>query len=141
MWCGSVSHNGITGLGRPNDFSVHGIGHELSGKFDVSHGASLTTVWGSWAEYVKDVKPERFGKYAREVWGADGAEAGIAKTVEFFRSIGMPTCFSELGIGVQSDAVIGEMADSAVFYGKRFVGSFKPLDKNDVANIYKLANR
>jgi len=141
MWCGSVSHNGITGLGRPMDFSVHQLGHELSGRFNVSHGASLTTVWGSWAEYVCNINPERFAKYAKEIWGVDGADAGIKKTVEFFKSIGTPTCFTELEIGVQSGAVIDEMADSCVFHGKRLVGNFKPLDKGDVANIYRLANR
>ncbi|MCL2772836.1 MAG: iron-containing alcohol dehydrogenase [Oscillospiraceae bacterium] len=147
MWCGSVTHNGMTGLGRPMDFSVHQLGHELSGRFDVPHGASLSTMWGSWAQYVRNINPTRFAKYAKNIWDVcendteTAANAGIAKTVEFFKSIGMPTCFTELGIGVQSDKVIDEMADSCVFHGKRLVGNFKPLDKNDVVNIYKLANR
>ena len=152
MWCGSVSHNGMTGLGRPMDFSVHALSHELSGKFDTSHGASLATMWGSWAEYAIDTKPSRFAKYARSIWRSRGermsgmdegalAKLGIEKTVEFFKSIAMPTCFSELGIGIQSDTVIDEMADSCVFYGGRVVGNFKPLIKDDVAKIYKMANR
>ena len=37
MWCGSLSHNGLTGLGAEIDFATHKLGHELSGKFDVSH--------------------------------------------------------------------------------------------------------
>ena len=141
MWCGSLSHNGITGLGRPMDFSVHQLGHELSGRFDVPHGASLTTMWGSWAKYVCSINQARFAKYANEIWGAENADEGIVKTVEFFKSIGMPTCFSELGIGLQSETVIDEMADSCVFHGKRLVGNFKPLDKGDIVSIYELANR
>ena len=141
MWCGSVSHNGMTGLGRPMDFSAHQLGHEISGRFDAAHGASLASVWGAWARYVTDGGRARFTKYAREFWDAEGAEAGIEKTTDFFRSIGMPTCFSELGIGLQPESVIGEMAESCVFFGKRLVGNFKPLDKNDVINIYNLANR
>ena len=39
MWCGSISHNGLTGLGAAIDFAVHQLGHELSGKFDVAHGS------------------------------------------------------------------------------------------------------
>jgi len=140
MWCGSVSHNGITGLGRPFDFSVHQLGHELSGRFDVTHGASLSTMWGSWAKYVCTTNPARFAQYAREVWDEKDAEAGISKTVGFFKSIGMPICFSELGIGVQSEAIIDEIADSCVFHGKRLVGNFKQLDKQDIFNIYKMAN-
>lgn len=141
MWCGSVSHNGMTGLGRPMDFSVHQLGHELSGRFNVAHGASLSTMWGSWARYVLTVNPSRFAQYAKDVWDANTAEEGINATVTFFKSLEMPTCFSELGIGVQSETVIEEMADSCVFHGKRLVGNFKPLDKTDIANIYGLANR
>ena len=33
MWCGSLSHNDLTGLGRPKDFACHKLGHELSGRF------------------------------------------------------------------------------------------------------------
>ena len=147
MWCGSLSHNGITGLGRPLDFSTHQIGHELSGRFDVPHGASLSTMWGSWAKYVCDLNIDRFAQFAKDIWGVDenntetAAIEGINKTVEFFKSIGMPTCFSELGIGIQSETAIDEMAESCVFQGKRLVGNFKPLDKNDIVSIYKLANR
>jgi alcohol dehydrogenase YqhD (iron-dependent ADH family) len=141
MWCGSVSHNGITGLGRPFDFSVHQLGQELSGKFDAAHGASLTTMWGAWADYVCLENPARFKKYANDVWDVNTAEEGIEKTVGYFKSIGMPVCFTELGIGVLSESVIGEMAESCVFFGKRLVGNCKPLDKSDVFNIYKTANR
>ncbi|MCL2218199.1 MAG: iron-containing alcohol dehydrogenase [Defluviitaleaceae bacterium] len=141
MWAGSLSHNGITGLGRTMDFSVHGLGHELGGRFDVAHGASLTTMWGSWARYVLAVNPERFARYAEKIWGAKTPEEGISKTEAFFKSIGMPTCFTELGIGVQPDDVIDHLADGAVFQGKRLVGTFKPLDKNDCAAIYQAANK
>ena len=51
MWAGSLSHNGLTGLGGVKDFAPHQLGHELSARFDVSHGASLSTVWGSWADF------------------------------------------------------------------------------------------
>ena len=141
MWCGSVSHNGMTGLGRPVDFAVHQLGHELSAKFNVPHGASLTAVWGDWAAYVCKTDTARFEKYAKEVWDEQTAEAGIEKTVEFFASLGAPTCFTELGVGIQDDVVIDEMAERCVFYGKRLIGTFKPLDRGDVANIYKAANR
>jgi len=147
MWAGSLSHNGICGLGRTFDFSVHQLGHELGGRFDVAHGASLTTMWGSWARYCLDVNPARFARYARKVWGvaeADdraAAEEGIRKTEAFFRAIDMPTCFTELGIGMQTDEVLDQLAFACVHFGKRLVGSFKPLDKGDVLSIYSAANR
>jgi len=136
---------------------VHQLGHELSGRFNVSHGASLTTMWGAWANYCKNVDINRFAKYAKAVWhvcrecthnckesGCNhglAADAGIEKTLAFFKSIEMPTCFTELGIGIQSDDVLNELSDSCVFYGSRLVGNFKQLNKDDVLAIYKLANK
>jgi hypothetical protein len=141
MWCGSLSHNGITGLGRTLDFSVHQLGHELSGRFDVAHGASLTTMWGAWARHVTATKPERFARYGKAVWGTEKAEDAIGKTEDFFRRTGVPTCFTELGIGVQPPEVIDALAESCTFFGKRLVGSFQPLDKKDISTIYQAANQ
>ena len=145
MWSGSLSHTGLTGLGRTPDFSVHGLGHELSALFDVPHGESLTAMWGTWAEYVLDENPGRFARYAEKVWGATGnareaAAEGIRRTVEFFKSIDMPTCFSEMNIGIQPDEVLQKMAAGAVYDGRRLVGSFKPLDKDGCYEVYKAAN-
>ena len=146
MWCGSLSHNGLTGLGAVTDFAPHQLGHELSGKFDVAHGASLSAIWGSWAKYCYEAKPERFTRFAKQVWGIEKSSceetghAAMDATVAFFFSLGMPTCFTELGIGVQNEEMLGELADRCVFYGKRKVGSFKQLDREDTYQIYKLAN-
>lgn len=147
MWCGSLSHNGLTGLGARPDFSTHQLGHELSGKFDVAHGVSLSTMWGFWARYTYQEKPERFARFAQNVWGIEisdpklAAQEAIDKTIAYFASIGMPTSFTELGIGVQSEEVLQDLADRCVFHGARTIGQFKVLGRSDVYEIYKLANR
>lgn len=146
MWCGSVSHNGLTGLGAEVDFGPHKLGHELSGKFDAAHGASLSAVWGSWAKYVCAEEPARFARYAKKVWEIERADdqesaiAGIDATVAYFKALEMPTCFTELGIGVQSDAVLAEMADRCSDYGRRTVAKFKELRRADILAIYQMAN-
>ncbi|MCL2189711.1 MAG: iron-containing alcohol dehydrogenase [Defluviitaleaceae bacterium] len=143
MWCGSLSHNGIMGLGRTMDFSVHQLGHELSGRFDVAHGASLTTMWGAWAWHVQKTHPARFAQYGVNVWGINPLNAessAIEKTVKFFRSIEMPTNFTELGIGIQPPDILDALAESCTFFGKREVGCFKPLNKADILAIYTAAN-
>jgi alcohol dehydrogenase YqhD (iron-dependent ADH family) len=105
-------------------------------------------MWGAWARYCLHVNPGRFARYAKKIWGisagkeeAEAAQEGIVKTEAYFKSIGLPTCFTELGVGIQSKEVLEELADSCVFQGKRLVGSFKPLDKKDVFEVYKLANK
>lgn len=147
MWCGSLSHNGLTGLGGPGDFTTHQLGHELSAKYDVAHGASLSAVWGSWAKYCYLANPGRFAHLGEKVWGIeagsieDGALSAIDRTVAYFSSIGAPTNFTELGIGAQSDEVLQELAQRCVYYGKRKIGQFKALGYDDVYRIYSMANR
>ena len=146
MWCGSVSHTGFTGLGRERDFSAHKLGHELSGRYDVAHGASLTTVWAHWARTVYTVKPERFTHFAEAIFGIfDGsvderARAGIDAMENYFREIGMPTNFTELGIGVQSDDELNFLADMVTGGGTKKVATFLPMDKALVIEIYGKAN-
>ena len=146
MWCGSVSHTGFTGLGRERDFSAHKLGHELSGRYDVAHGASLTTVWASWARTVYTVKPERFANFAEKIFGiTDGsiderARAGIDAMENYFRELGTPTNFTELGIGVQSDDELKFLANMVTSNGTQKVATFLPMDRDLVFKIYSKAN-
>ena len=147
MWAGSLSHNGLTGLGGTGDFAPHQLGHELSGMFDIAHGASLAVMWGHWANYVYKTKISRFVRYAENVWhiaeGSDEekAQAGINATVDYFKSIGMPTCFSEAEeIGVQSEEVLKDLAWRCTFEGERTIGGFQVLDGEDILKIYQSAN-
>ncbi|WP_308755041.1 iron-containing alcohol dehydrogenase [uncultured Anaerotruncus sp.] len=145
MWAGSLSHNDLTGLGGVKDFAPHQLGHELSAMFDVAHGASLSAVWGSWADYCWETNPARFARYAKNVWGIGGTEeeaarAGIGATVDYFRSLGMPTSLGELGIGVQEDAVLQKLAVNCMYGGTRRVGTFRVLDAPDAYEIYRRAN-
>lgn len=146
MWCGSVSHNGLTGLGAATDFAPHQLGHELSAKFDVAHGASLSTVWGAWAKYSWTAKPARFVRFAYKVWGINKSTteetvlAGIEKTVAYFAEIGMPTGFAELGIGILGEEALRDMAARCTANGARTVGQFRPLAMEDAYQVYRMAN-
>ena len=71
MWAGSLAHNGLTGCGTAGDWATHCIEHELSGMFDVSHGAGLAAMWGSWARYTREENMPRFARFARNVMGID----------------------------------------------------------------------
>ena len=71
MWCGSLSHNTLTGLGLASDFVVHKFGHELSGKFDCGTWTSLSVMWGYWAKYCLEDRRERFIQYSKNVWNID----------------------------------------------------------------------
>lgn len=144
FWASSLSHNGLTGCGRDKDFSVHKLGHALSAKYGTTHGASLTAVWGSWAEEVyRDCLP-RFSRFAEKVWGVSavnelsGAEDGIRQTVKFFASIGMPVNLRELGIAPDSEEIRALSLDATMNDTVK-LSRIKPLGADEVEIIFKRA--
>ncbi|MEE1086979.1 MAG: iron-containing alcohol dehydrogenase [Schaedlerella sp.] len=147
MWCGSLSHNDLTGLGRgAKDFSVHKFGHALSAKFDAAHGASLSAVWGEWAKYIYKSDPERFQQYGRTVWGIQeedslkAAEETIKCTIDYFKELEMPISLSELGIGILSDDVLMELSMDATMNGTVKIAQIQKLGLEDVYQIFSNAN-
>ena len=146
MWCGSLSHNGLTGCGTcGGDWATHLIEHELGGMFDVAHGAGLAAVWGSWARYVMDEKPERFAQFAVNVMGVEECEdikataiKGIEAVQDFYREIEMPTNLKELGID-PTDEQIKDMAMKATNNDTQQLGAFKKLSAKDLVEIYTAA--
>ena len=143
MWTGAIAHNNLLGTGRTADWGSHMIEHEISGIYDVAHGAGLAVVFPAWMAYVYRVDIQRFVQYAVRVWGVDYsfgeseriALEGIAHTKEFFRSIGLPVSLEEMNIPTDR---LEEMAQKATKNG--LLGNFKKLDQADVVNILKLAS-
>lgn len=145
MYCGSLSHNDITGLGRTKDFSVHKFGHELSAKFDATHGASLTTMWASWARYVYKHDIERFchlGKVLFDIseTGEDGAIKTINALEEFFYRLGLPICISQLTGKILDETELKYLTDMCTDNNSKTIGTFNPLNYEDVYTIFKMAN-
>lgn len=147
MWCGSLSHNGLTGLGGKKDFAVHQLGHALSAKYDVAHGVSLSAVWPAWARYVAGSDGfRRFAQFARQVWAVDeagdeaAARLGIERQTAFFRSLGMPVSLPELGFGVLTEGDLADLAARCSYGHSRTIGSFKVLDEAAMAAVYRAAN-
>lgn len=145
MWAGSLSHNNLTGLGVTDDWATHQLEHELSGLFDVAHGAGLAAVWGTWARYVCDAKPERFVTFAEKIFGITEGEddeiieMGIRKMEEFFTEIKMPISIPELLGRAITEEEIDELTEKCAHHG-RSIGAFKSLNKEDIKGIYNLAN-
>lgn len=148
MWCGSLSHNGLTGLGGQKDFAVHQLGHALSGRYDVAHGASLSAVWGSWAREVADADGyARFARFARNVWQvteADDRQAaldGISRQEAYFEKLHMPVGICQFGKGVLPQTEVEELTRLCSYDYSRTIGSFKVLDADAIRRIYEAANQ
>lgn len=142
MWAGMVAHNNICGVGRAQDWSSHGIEHELSALYDCAHGAGLAVVMPAWMEYVKDADLWRFARFAERVWGvapsedlAAMANEGIARYKAWLKSIGLPLSFAELGAKKED---IPRLAANLHLNGGT-LGAFRPLTEADVREILNLA--
>ena len=146
MWCGSLSHNDLTGLGRPKDFSVHQLGHQLSALFDLAHGASLSAMWPHWAQFVCRKDLQRFAHLGRAVLGlrCDEDEQCALLTIrglmDYWHTIGMPISLGGC-VGVQTDLVLRQLADMCSYQSSRTIGSFVKLDREDMLDIYTAANQ
>ncbi|MDQ0111862.1 iron-containing alcohol dehydrogenase [Paenibacillus harenae] len=143
MWCGTMALNGgQISVGMENDWSSHGIEHEVSAIYDIPHGAGLAVLFPNWMKYVYKQRVDRFVQFAQRVWGISGegmsddeiALAGIQATRDFFTRIGAESRLADFGIGEEN---LDRMAEEAVKYGN--IGSFKPLGKDDVHAILTLS--
>ena len=147
MWGGSVAHNGLTGCGVSDDWATHQLEHELSGMFDVTHGAGLAAIWPSWARYVMHENLRRFVRFAVNVMDVPNdftdpegtALRGIEAMECFYHAIGMPTNIHEL-IGREiTDAEIKEMVRKCSRDHTACCGCLKVLQASDMEAIYQMA--
>ena len=143
MWAGMVAHNNIVGVGRAQDWNSHGLEHELSGLYDVAHGAGLAVVMPAWMDYVYHHDVMRFAQMATRVFGVpmnfenpeDTAVKGIRAFRKFLVEIGMPINFEQLGAKAEDIPVLVEKLG----IGEGTRGGFVTLDRAAVTKIYEIA--
>ena len=147
MWGGSIAHWGLTGCGISDDWATHQLEHELSGMFDVTHGAGLAAVWPSWARYVMHENLSRFVRFAVNVMDVPNdfsdpegtALKGIEAMERFYHAIGMPINIKELIGRDITDAEIKEMARKCSRNYTSTCGALKVLEAKDMEAIYNMA--
>jgi hypothetical protein len=147
MWGGSLMHNGLTGCGVADDWATHQLEHELSGLFDVTHGAGLAAIWPSWARYVMHENLSRFVRFAVNVMDVPNdftdpegtALKGIEAMERFYHAIGMPINIKELIGRDITDAEIKEMTRKCSRDYQKTCGCLKVLKAEDMEKIYQMA--
>lgn len=141
LWAGTLALNDLIGDGKAGDWAAHGIEHELSAIYDITHGVGLAIITPNWMEHVlSEETVNKFVEYGINVWGIDKAREemdianqAIDKTREFFNLLGLPSRLREVNI---SDERFQEMARKAIAsHGQ--IGSFKQLSEKDITQILK----
>lgn len=146
MWACSWAMNGTVARGNNVGWSLHGLEHELSAFYDITHGdglAVLIPAWLTWAlnkhnayRYV-DLLQNVFGIDASNVDVIEAAKLTIQKTRDYFDSLGLPRNLKDLGIDRTNFKL---MANRAVSSGGQLLKqAFVPIDEKGALEIYNLA--
>ena len=138
---------GLLSLGRsPSPWPCHGIEHEVSAWYDITHGVGLAIITPHWMQWCLDTDPAlvapKFAQYGVNVFGlnpADGVEVNakkaIEKTAAFFRSIGITQTLKDFGIDDSHFEAMAEHVTTA------WVGDYKyafvPMDKEAVLAVLR----
>src|SRR5512133_98048 len=145
MWASSMALAGFQFvLGKPGfPFPLHGMGHELSSMYDMTHGVTLALLTPSWMRHTIHTAPQQlpiFAQFARNVMGvsekddAIAAEAGIKALEKFYAAIKMPANLREAGVKEEDLEV---MAEKAVENGK--LGILTSIGKDEALQIMRAA--
>ena len=142
MWAGTIAHNGICGVGREEDWASHFLEHEVSAVYNVTHGAGLAVIQPAWLTWMTGHKPEKVAQFAVRVWDVQKrgqrliALEGVQCLKKFFKSIGLPTNFAELGIETPDiDLLVNKLHEDK----GELVGNYIKLDRRASREIFELA--
>lgn len=114
VWAATCALNGFIGVGVPQDWATHMIGHELTALHDIDHARTLAIVMPSLIEAQQETKRAKLLQYAARVWGlTDGAESdriagAIHRTRSFYESIGLPTRLSAYDVSADVGATVAQ---------------------------------
>lgn len=140
MWASTFALCGMLNNGKKTDWASHNIEHPLSAVFDVAHGAGLAVVHPNYMQYFCGYAPERYARYAVQVWGVDPAgksplevaHEGIRCTREFFNEIGAPATLTDLGIPESAIEDLAARTDLSCW-------AYKEMTREDVKAILRMA--
>lgn len=142
MWSGTLAHNGVCSGGREEDWATHGLEHELSAVYNVTHGAGLAVMFPAWMTYAMKENPFKLAQFARRVFDIEeeddkkAAALGIEALKKFLSSIGMPTSMRQLGI---ENPDIELLAKKVTENKGEVFGNYIKIDRDVAKDIYSLA--
>jgi NADP-dependent alcohol dehydrogenase len=85
MWLANQALNGLIGLGVPQDWSTHFIGHELSGLYGIDHARTLAIIQPHLLTVLKPQREAKLLQMGKEVFGLQSNDA--SDTIEAIKSL------------------------------------------------------
>jgi NADP-dependent alcohol dehydrogenase len=118
VWAATWALNTAIGVGVPQDWASHMIGHELTALHGIDHARTLAVVLPSLMQEQRAGKREKLLQYADRVWNLrDGTEdaridAAIAATRHFYESLGIATHLADYGVAPGTAAEVAHRLEA-----------------------------
>ena len=142
VWAATCALQGIIGVGVPQDWASHTIGHELTALHGIDHACTLGIVMPALLQLERTDRRAKLLQYADRVWDLrDGSEdaridAAIAKTRAFYESIGIKTRLQDYSVPTSTAA---EVAKRLAARGLKAFGDRNRLTPAKAEQILKAA--
>lgn len=101
MWTATLALNGLIGVGVPQDWSTHMLGHEITALYNIDHAQTLAIILPAMLVERLPQKQDKLVQYAENVWGItsgtpqEKAIKAIDNTREFFETMQIATRFRD----------------------------------------------
>ncbi len=142
MWAATMALNGLIGMGVPQDWATHQIGHHLTALYGMDHAETLGVVLPSLWKECFGAKKDKLAQYGERVWGFSAstnetlAELAIERTISFFHDVGMATALADYSI---PDDVVEQVLTRMEARGQKRLGEKGEVTPEVVAQILKRA--
>lgn len=121
----TLALNDMIRMGVTEDWATHMIGHEITALHGVTHGQTLAIVLPGTLRTLREAKRGKLLQYGERIFNLhSGSEEerideAIARTEEFFRSLGLFTRLSHMKIGQPTiDLIVERFRQSGVKLGE-----------------------
>lgn len=141
MLSSSLSHNGITSIGKKVCMPVHQLEHPLSGTFpNIAHGLGLAVIFPAWCKYYYKYDVDKFallGERVFDIYSGDkekDAYATIEAFEEYFSRLELPHSLTELGVKKEDiDVLVNKVTNNNT---RTVYHHSKPINDEVARKIY-----
>ncbi|ODQ00563.1 iron-containing alcohol dehydrogenase [Salinivibrio sp. SS2] len=125
MWTATLALNGLIGVGVPQDWSTHMLGHELTALHGLDHAQTLAVVLPAMLNEKFEQKQAKLAQFAKRVWhidqgsDAEKAQQAIEKTRDFFERMNVKTRMSDYDL---DETAIEPLIESLTQHGMTQLG-------------------
>jgi len=142
----TLSHNGLTGIGKQTRFAIHPLQAAIGGLHpEHVHGEGVGILYIGYCKVMMDQLEDKLASIAKILFNIDyidkrkAAIMGVEAWKDFLKSLSLAASLSEIGI-VESD--LQSFADLVTGNGTRVVGCCRrPLDREMALEAYRACLR